>query len=235
MGEFTITMAIVNFLPTLFSALAFLFIAQLVHDAAPKRQVLIWIGGALVVLGGLTKAIWKLIMATTGADLAWLANALFPLLGPGFIFAASGVWGALQVHSHQGGHRMDPLWVAFVVILLAFCSAAIRAWVLDIERGWFLPLLTLTTVGNLALSVLLIWIAARRRIWLGAALLVASLITVFALPPIAMIEPKSIAVHWLEQALTIAGMAAFAVAVYRLHQGALRTTPQWRAGQTAGH
>lgn len=216
MAELSVTLALVNFLPIAFSAVAFVFIAGLVRQSAPDWQWLAWVGGGLVVLGALAKASWKLIVATTGADITWLASALFPLLAPGFALAAGAALAVLRARKSGTKKGIDPGWLALTVILIAFGAAGLRTWLLEIPRGWFLPLMTLTTIGNLALSLILIRLAARCRSRLAIALLIANLATVFALPPIAMIEPKGIAIHWLEQTLTASGTAAFALAAYLL-------------------
>ena len=43
---------------------------------------------------------------------------------------------------------------------------------------------------------------------------------VFALQPIAMANPKTLTLHWLEQSLTAFGTACFALAAWRLWRGA---------------
>jgi hypothetical protein len=88
--------------------------------------------------------------------------------------------------------------------------------VLEVPRGWFLPLLTLASLGNLATSLLLIGLSLRLRRWDLAILFAVNLLMIFALQPIAMINPKPLALHWLEQSLTALGTACLALAAYRL-------------------
>ncbi|TVQ91605.1 MAG: hypothetical protein EA400_04755 [Chromatiaceae bacterium] len=215
MPEFTLPLALFNFLPVLFGALAFALLARLVQRRAPSLAWLGWMGSVLIVFGGLAKALWKLLMAIGGVDLTWLSAALFPLLGPGFMLLAAGVWGALRA---APGVRPGPLAarVALLVILGAVGVAALRTWGLGVERGWFLPLLILTTLGNLSLSSLLILAAVRRRLWAAATLFALNLAMLFALPPIAIMASRSLAIHWLEQSLTALGTAGFALATWWL-------------------
>jgi hypothetical protein len=174
-------------------------------------------GGGLVLLGGISKAGWKLLASLSGADIAWLGGALFPLMAPGFAFLAAATWGATR--RLRGLH--SPFWLpyaALVSVVIAFGFAAVRLWALGIPRGWFLPLLALASLANLFLSVLLIAAALRLRHWGIALLFGVNLGMIFALQPIAMANPKTLPMHWLEQSMTAVGTACFALAAYLLWQ-----------------
>jgi hypothetical protein len=215
MTDFTLALALFNFLPVTLTGLALWFLTRYVATQDPSGQGLAILGGGLILAGGLAKASWKLIAATTGMDLAWLAKALFPLLAPGFTLLVLALWGAVW---HQRGRRVPAgrWWLGLGVVLITFAAAALRQWVLEIPRGWFLPLLTLASLGNLATSLLLIGLAMRLRRWDLAVLFTVHLLMIFALPPIAMINPKPLALHWVEQSLTALGTACLALATYRL-------------------
>jgi hypothetical protein len=223
MTDLTLPLAMFNLLPVLLTGVALLFLARLVRQQVPAgrgagaRWPRRWavIGALLVVAGGLSKAAWKLILVLTGQDLVWLASLLFPLLGPGFVLLAAAVW--------AGGRRLlgraVPDWLslfALALILLAAAAVVVRMAWLDIPRGWFMPLLLLTTAGSLTLSLVLIALSARLRLWAGAALFAVNLAMMLVLPTIAMIEPKTLGVHWLEQLLTAAGGLCFAIAAWLL-------------------
>ena len=213
--DFTISLALYNFLPVVLIGVALWFLARFVADHDPTDHRLALLGGGLILAGGLAKASWKLIAAASGTDLNWLSNALFPLMAPGFALLAVALWGAVQ------GQRGRPipvgLWrVALAAVALAFVAAALRHWVLDLPRGWFLPLLVLASLGNLTTSVLLIGAALSLRRWGTALLFAVNLLMIFALQPIAMMNPKTLAMHWIEQSLTALGTACFALAAYRL-------------------
>ena len=213
--DFTTALGLFNFLPVALTGLALWFLAGYVADQDPACQGLAWLGGGLILAGGLAKASWKLIAATTGLDLEWLANALFPLMAPGFALLALALWGAVR---HQRGRRIPAgrWWLGLAVVLVAIAAAALRQWVLEIPRGWFLPLLILASLGNLTTSLLLIGLSLRLRWWGQAVLFTVNLLMIFALQPIAMITPKSLALHWTEQSLTALGTAALALGAYRL-------------------
>lgn len=213
-SDFTLGLALYDFLPVIFTGIAVYFIARLIQEWAPSAALAAGVGAGLVTLAGLSKATWKLIVTVTGQDLTWLANALFPLMAPGFILLAVGMWMARRVRTGKAA----PGWVwmlPLLLILLTYANAAYQTWGAGVERGWFMPIMTLASVGNIGLTILLMMSAGRRR-WGLALLFTVNLLMVFALIPIAQIEPKSVGLHWFEQTLTTVGAAAFALASYRL-------------------
>ncbi len=199
----------------LLTALALFCIAHLARALSPTTKPMALLGAALVVLAGLCKALWKLILALGGPDLPWLASALFPLMAPGFTLLALALWRA-QRKTLAPSRR--PWIMPLALIGLAYGTAALRSFGLSVERGWFLPLMTLASVANLTLTALLLRETWRRRaLWL-APLFLVNLGMVFALQRIARIEPKTLSIHWLEQSLTTAGAWAFALGAWLLYR-----------------
>ncbi|MCK7476085.1 MAG: hypothetical protein MZV49_27255 [Rhodopseudomonas palustris] len=103
MPAFGLDLALADFAPVLFTALALLCVARLVREVSQSDARMTLIGAALVVLAGLGKAAWKLILALGGPDLPWLANALFPLMAPGFL--CSPVLCGTPRAARRRGHR----------------------------------------------------------------------------------------------------------------------------------
>jgi hypothetical protein len=224
MSELTLPLALFNLLPVVFTGVAVFFLARLVGDLDPAHREMAVLGGVLVLLGGCSKAAWKLILVTTGVDSPWLANALFPLMAPGFAILAGAVSGAflrLRGHGETDGLRY---WVG-AILLLVIGTVVVRTLGLGIPRGWFLPLLVLVGIANLVLSLVLIAIALRLGRKGAAALFGLNLMMVFVLPPIAMAGPESLSMHWVEQILTALGTAAFALGAYLLSDRAANRDP----------
>ncbi len=219
MSELTLPLALFNLLPVVFTGLALWFLARLVGDLDPAHWRMAGAGGVLILLGGLSKAVWKLILVTTGQDLTWLSSALFPLMAPGFALLAGAALGVLLRVRGWG----EGVWIRYgvaAVILVVVVAVVVRTLGMGIPRGWFLPLLGLTSVANLVLSLVLIASALRLGRTDAALLFGVNLAMVFALPPIAMASPDTLFMHWLEQVLTAIGTAAFALGAYRLWRSA---------------
>lgn len=217
MLEFSLPLALFNFLPVGLTALALFWLVRLLSILRRDVQAWAWLGAALIVAGGLSKALWKLNASLTAQDIDWLANALFPLIGPGFFLLAILSWMAFTRPSPDRLHR-PILMLTLLAIALALSVALLRTWVLDLPRGWFLPFMLLTTLGNLGLMVLLIRRAWQARLKLAVALLLVNVLVAFGLQPIAMAGADTLALHWLEQVMTTLGAAAFAGAVWLLLQ-----------------
>lgn len=215
MQSFTLSLALFNFLPVVFTALAMVFIVRLLHTYRTDILPFAIAAAILIVAGGLAKACWKLIFTLTGTDILWLSNALFPLIGPGFFMLA--VLGVASLYQQRSQNHIPRPWLwAFLCIAAFFALAAWRSWGLDIPRGWFLPIMTLTTLGNLGLSIVLIVMAFMQRQRGIAILFILNIVMIFALQPIAMTEPKTVSLHWVEQILTALGTLCFSVASYLL-------------------
>lgn len=217
MLEFSLPLALFNFLPVGLTALALIWLVRLLSILRPDLQDWAWLGAGLVVAGGLSKALWKLNASLSAQDIVWLANALFPLIGPGFFLLAVLSWMAFTRPSPDRLRR-PILVLTLLAIALALSVALLRTWVLDVPRGWFLPVMLLTTLGNLGLMVLLIRRAWQARLKVAVALLLVNVLVAFGLQPIAMAGADTLALHWLEQVMTTLGAAAFATAVWLLLQ-----------------
>lgn len=222
MEDFTLGLALYDFVPVVLTGIAVYFIARIVGSGGVPAAQFAAFGAALVFMAGLTKATWKLIATLAGVDLVWLASLLFPLMAPGFALLAAGIWASRRRNTPETAL----FWlVPVVVIALAFAVAAYRMSA-GVERGWFMPIMSLASLSNILLTVLLFMLAWQRGQRAIAVLFTVNLAMVFALIPIAQMDNHSIAMHWLEQTLTAIGAAAFAYAAFRLSRGISMTSGQ---------
>ncbi|MEL6405398.1 MAG: hypothetical protein AAFR81_13600 [Chloroflexota bacterium] len=220
--DYSVSLALYDFAPVLFIGIAMFYVWRMVQNFAPEQAQLAAVGGILVVTAGLTKAGWKLIVATTSMDIYFLSQLLFPLMAPGFILVMFAVWAMVR----RANDKTVPTWFSIlpvVVIAGAFLWAGQRMFILQIERGWFQPLLMLVSIGNVALISMLVSASMRHKKWGLAGLFFLNIVMTFALQPIATMENLSITMHWIEQTLTTFGAGAFAFAAYQLSRVLLGT------------
>jgi hypothetical protein len=207
--EYSLAIALEDFIPVVLSALGFVWLARRLAERAPAVGPLAGTGAALIVLGGFSKALWKLIIAATGADVSWLANSLFPLMAPGFLCLAWALWRGLRA----GKTSAASVWLAPLAgSALALSAAAFIAFTKG-GRGWVMILLAVTTLGNLLLSLQLIADSWRRGLLPAALLFAYNLATIFLQARMARME-QTIALQWIEQLNNTLSWAAFAAAVW---------------------
>ena len=85
MEGFTVGLALLDFVPVIAFGLAMLFLAL------KFKSALFIIGAILVLLGGVFKASWKLILGTSKKDVKWMNKMMWPCMGVGFVLMIVGV------------------------------------------------------------------------------------------------------------------------------------------------
>lgn len=215
MHDYTVGLALYDYLPGIFTGLGLYFVAQIIRRYAPTYQYMAYVGATLVVAAGLMKATWKLIMATSGQDIPLLSQSLFPLMGPGFLLFAVALWAAIRGLRNKPVSSRLVLYTVLVIVIGVVLAISLTIST-DNPRGWFPVFLMMASISNVAIATMLIREAWVRRRRLMGGLFFLNIAMVFALQPIAQMPDKSIAIHWFEQTLTTGGAGAFALASYWL-------------------
>jgi hypothetical protein len=155
MHQYSVSVALFDFLPVAATALALALLARAIGQRYPALAPAVWLGALLVPLGGLCKATWKLIVAVYQRELVWLENQLFILMAPGFVLMAYSMFHARR--AGQTGIQPDGpvfararLWFWLTIPAAGAIAAALYA---PGSRLWFFWLLGVTTLGNVALLV----------------------------------------------------------------------------------
>ncbi|MFC6343775.1 hypothetical protein ACFP8W_17450, partial [Nocardioides hankookensis] len=173
----------------------------------PAVRVPALLAGALVFVGGLAKATWKLLVASEPCrNYPFLENMLFPCLAFGFAGIACallGVWRRQQVP-----------WWPFLVLPVLGAAAAVAVW-----DTW--PLLIVAALGAVLVGVLAIRLSLRDGDRLGAALFVVYIVGTLVLPPLAGRPDQSESLQWGEQSTNTLVQLCFLLGSLRL----LRRTP----------
>ncbi len=215
--DFTVPMALEDFIPVAFTAIGLYLIAKLVTDKYSNLSILAWLGTNLVITDGMLKAVWKLIYAATGTDIAWMHDTLFLLMGPGFIFVAWALWCGLKEQSSTA----KQVWLVPLIIVLPALSLSAYLAMTQPNRSWARVLLMLTTIGILTTNGLIIASCLKRKLLLPIVLILINIITIFTQVFISQLE-QTTAIHWVGQINNTISWAAFAAGVW-LWQKALNT------------
>lgn len=187
-------LALVDFIPNIAFSLGAIFLTRLIHrECGRVCASLMLLGSTLVLLGGILKAIWKLLYVMHIADISILSEIQFALLAPGFLLMFIGV-----VWFHRCGVRFTPL-------------AAIMPWKI--------PLLVTMLVSNLGMLGVLLAVSVQRKIKWATLCFIVSIVCVLAMGGLSAGE-QTVAKQWIEESVNSIGLTYFALGCYLLHQTA---------------
>lgn len=193
-----LSMALYDFLPNGIFALGAYWLWR-----GPYRSWIFLTGAGLVFINGITKALWKLIIATGGPDIAWLSEIFVFLLPTGFVLmfiASLRAARAENALARSGKAAVKPAPILAVPPLMA-------VWKIP-----FMVLATLAVIGTFSL-----WIAAAAKRKNTPALIgfvggLACMLGMSALSGSSMV----LSLHWVAQTVNTVGQAFFAFAAYSL-------------------
>jgi hypothetical protein len=212
-SSYSAALALEDFVPSILALAAFLVVARMARalDEDAARWALA--GGLLVVAGGLSRAAWKFVGATTGADIAPLYLALFPALAFGYPTIATAVLRAARVAAGRRPRVPAALPGALALLVLAPVTVAFAT-----PEGRLVPLLWLVagTLGSAALSLVLAGWARRAGRPRLALLFVVNLVVTIALNGVARSAQGSESIQWLQQGINTANQLLFLLAIRAL-------------------
>jgi hypothetical protein len=190
---YSLGLSLLDFVPNLAFLVGAIYLVRWVWlIGSASSAVATIIGSSLVLLGGTTKAFWKLFY-TIGIGDFWLLGELqFMLLAPGFLAMLVSVVSVLK----QERKRWKAGWVAMA--------------------AWKIPLLATMTLSSLGMQGILSYIAFRRKTVLAAALYAVSILCTLGLAGLAGGE-QNVARQWIEEGINSAGQIAFAWACRLLY------------------
>lgn len=235
LSEYTVFMALQDYMPVILSSIGLFFLARMVTRIDPASGRLAYLGWGLISLGGFNKATWKLIMAATSSqtNLVWLDNSLFVLMGPGFLFMGFAIWYAQRRLKDKQPPFFRNVFVLPLLIAAVFIGTAFfMGWSRPESRVPFFILLGLTTIANFVTGGLVIRQGLQQGNRLVALLFAFNLLAILMLTGMARIEPQTIPLEWTAQITNTLSNAAFAFASYKLAQQTEATVPT-RPLQTA--
>ena len=243
MEDYSLGLALFDFLPVLVSAFGLYLLAGLLARALPESSTLVFTGFALVIAGGLSKAAWKLIWVLTQVNIAVLDSLLFICMAPGMILLA---WHtAAAVNRWRGGTAAaHPGRNSLVLIAPVLAAAVYLAMSQPDGRAWFFLLLWASALANVLMSALLIRLSWGWGQRLTAAVFLFSIVLTMSLGGLARITAGSPPLQWLAEVLNLFATGSFALAVWRLRpfagrgaasaaRNALESTVQSRDAPTA--
>jgi hypothetical protein len=207
LSEISLPLALQDLMLVVFFAIGLFFVGKIVSRECLICGKLAYFSGFLITLGGFFKVCWKLIMATTETDIAWLNNSLFVLMSVGFIGLSWALWRSKKDNS--------PINYWLLPVILVFLTLGIAAYFAFVKetRTWFFVLLGATTIFNLATSLQLIVRSWQKKLWIAVILFSFN---VFCYLGLSRLSDQTVTLQWIKQAIGTASLGSFAIASWLL-------------------
>ena len=122
MNEFTVGMALFDFIPVIFFALgAFILLRDFHNKVRKDSYILFAMGVAAVALAGVLKAIWKLLYAADVCNIVMFDELFFPLQSTGFLLAGVGIMSILFFKSSKKPSlfAMEPSLLIMILLMVS--------------------------------------------------------------------------------------------------------------------
>ena len=229
MEDYSLGLALFDYLPVLASAFGLYLLAGLLSRALPASRAALLAGFALVIAGGLSKATWKLVWVLTEVNIPVLDSLLFICMAPGMILlamhtaAAGNRWRGAAAAAHPGRNSL-------ILIVPLLAAAAYLATAQPDGRAWFFLLLGTAALANILMSALLVRLSWGWEQRLTAAVLLLSILLTLSLSGLARVSAGSLPLQWLAEALNLLATGSFALAVWRLRPFAPHLSPSAARG-----
>ena len=216
MEEYSLALALFDYLPVAVSALGLSWLALLVGGDERRMQSWCLFGVALVIAGGLSKASWKLLWVLTGEDITVLANLLFILMAPGMVLLATHCYRAQRLWRNEPHGPVAPWQAAMLIILPVYLAAGALYEGEAGSRAWFFILLGCASLANIAISGMLVRYTWSKRQHTTALLYLLSICLILGLSGLSRVSAGSAPLQWLAEALNLMAHGSFALATWRI-------------------
>jgi hypothetical protein len=208
--DYPVSLALQDFVPVVLTGAGAILLVRPIARTVPRAAPTALAGAVLLLAGGLSKAVWKLVVALDGPDVQPMNKALFPLLALGFLLLAHALLSLPSpVPSPRGTtRRTPPLWgFAAAWTLFAALSVVLRST---------LPVMVLTVAAVTVCGVRLILLARPAGDTGAASAAGLWLLGMYVLGPLAGRPDQSVALQWVEQSCNTLTQAALLVTAVRL-------------------
>jgi len=214
--EYTISLAFVDFLPVIFTAVGFYFLYKMVTHVDATQGKVFLVGAVLTVIGGFLKAIWKLNIAASGNDIRWMDDGMFAWMAVGYTIIAWAIW--QTVRAVQGKKTLNAWIVPTVISALTLAGSYYLNVSMPDSSAWKLTLLSVMVLASIITSILLIIFAFRQKLTLAGVLFVVNLIIIFVMNGLARMPEQTIALQWIEESVNSISWFCFAIASKKIYE-----------------
>ena len=193
---YPLALALYDFVPVVFFLIGAIYLVRTVMRLCGLHcGRLTIVGSLLIFLGGLLKAIWKLLFTIGVGDYQWLSESQFPLLAPGFLVLLIAV--IIMARSERAKEKRKGALLAIV--------------------AWKIPLLIVMTLASMGVQGILTYVSFQRKAKLAAAGFIVAFLGLVGMGALASGE-QTLARQWIEQSVNSVGQLGFMVGSILLYR-----------------
>ena len=193
---YPLALALYDFVPVVFFLIGAIYLVRTVMRLCGLHcGRLTIVGSLLIFLGGLLKAIWKLLFTIGVGDYQWLSESQFPLLAPGFLVLLIAV--IIMARSERAKEKRKGALLAIV--------------------AWKIPLLIVMTLASMGVQGILTNVSFQRKAKLAAAGFIVAFLGLVGMGALASGE-QTLARQWIEQSVNSVGQLGFMVGSILLYR-----------------
>lgn len=163
MNDFSVSMALVDYIPVIFFAVAAVVLLRDLYNKMSKGAFALFSAGVIdVTLAGALKATWKLLYAANACNFEALDHMFFPVQSIGFLLAGVGIL-AMLVHKQTKTAMLavaPPVFTGtFVFVGLMVAGLGIMDFVLcalavKLKKPWIIAIFAVSFICSLGMGYL---------------------------------------------------------------------------------
>ena len=153
--EFTIGMALVDYIPVAFFAIAAVILMGDLRNKMSALNFLVFsLGVSGVAIAGACKATWKLIYAASNVDIAFLNKMFFPTQSVGFLLAGIGILAMLIAKKNRVYGVNTFVFIGMMVAGLGILDAGLCVLAAKLKKGGAVAIFVLSFICSLCMGYL---------------------------------------------------------------------------------
>lgn len=200
--DFSISMALVDYIPVIFFAIASVILMRDLYNKMSKGAFALFSAGAInVTLAGALKATYKLLYAAGICNFEALNNMFFPVQSIGFVLAGVGI---LAMISHRQGDKVS---------LLAAAAP-------PVFKGTFV-FVVLMVAGLGIMDTVLCILCAKLKKHSIIALLVLSFVCSLCMGYLSSKDFAKASMNWIAEGVNVLGQGSLLLSVCLMHKNGL--------------
>ena len=153
--DFTIEMALVDYIPVAFFAIAAVILMGDLKSKMSTLNFLVFsLGVSGVAIAGACKATWKLIYAASNVDIAFLNKMFFPTQSVGFLLAGVGILAMLIAKKNRVYGVNTFVFIGMMVAGLGILDAGLCVLAAKLKKGGVIAIFVLSFICSLCMGYL---------------------------------------------------------------------------------